>query len=161
MDQNKIYNMTDGFVGHWVEDQPYFFVGTSYKTGKRSYLEHNKYTKLEKGLSKCQHPVKNYFLVTDKSKQLLYKNYFLVTNKSKQLLYRNGRRFYRTNTPIIGQDKNKIHYPSEKSIQLCRELSPFRGVTIDIASLICSHLSGEKSWPEIYNVLEKCSPGSD
>ena len=85
-----------------------------------------------------------------------------ITSHNKRRLsnyYRNGRRWY---TAFNASKNNRTIQPQNvQAVALCEELSPFNNVTIDIASLVCSQLSIEREWSEIFQVLSECNPESD
>jgi hypothetical protein len=148
MSDNSIYSENDGRIGFWIKDEVYTPV---YPREGRNYLNQNK---LFDRLSKCKNVGK----------------FFKKGNSNKNGFYANGRHCYRNvkyNYKLDDDDpsqiENDIVYPDlENSYQLCLDMEPFNNITINLASLICSHLGDEdRTWPEIFEDIKTCDLHSD
>jgi hypothetical protein len=139
------YNEKDGYVGFWVENEPYYVLGETYENGGRIYLTVVPQTAIlnKNGENICKKIVLSYFQHNKKLPKYL-------------CIHKNGRRYY---DEIKDDDKIEkyVRVPNLKnSVILCNQLQQYNNLTINISSLICSRLkkTGNNSWDEIFSHLK-------
>ncbi len=150
--KSNIYNELDGYIGFWYENTIYIIYGDSYLSGHRKYWNNNQVIKYTN--ENCN-TVKNYF------EQLS----FSEMKDRISTVHMNGRRYYITyettaNNPYLFETKSHLLYiPSLETVSLCKELSVFNNLTVDLANLICSQFTGKNalSWTNLFSYLQKCS----
>lgn len=146
MSQSTFYNENDGYIGFWILDQPYVPSELPYPEGGRKY---QKFLTLSSHLKPHSSNV--------------YK-YFESIAPLQGDIYMNGRKFYDikwSKSHPNSEIKISIYKPEEQ-ISICKSLSPFKNVDINISSLICTQF-GKKmnTWAELFDLLKRCDLNSD
>jgi hypothetical protein len=169
----KVYNENDGYVGFWCKDISYQTgdVLDDYNTGSREYLNYD--SDIKKNIEKnCKNTyISNYFGTIHTSLKTVVKHE----------IYKNGRKYYeysstlkeRKNPGKLTVDQIIIPNPpsdennTSGTIAVCQSLSPFNGINIELASLICSQFSNENTtkntesnknmWPALFKLLTEKS----
>ena len=138
----ELYDPLDIYIGNWLTDIPYEFTGETYEEASRTYETREKIKQKMKG---C--PVERFFG---------NKINFGVKTKFRM----NGRNYYRVSN--LGGTVALYSASIPRPISLCDGLSPYNGVHINLASLICTNLIQDKmTWPQIFDLLRRCDQTSE
>src|SRR5579862_1991559 len=137
------YNENDGFVGFWISNHEYYVTGDTYENDKRIYIQDNEILEKMNNKSKksCDKQVLNYF--QNKEKNKLYTHFDI---------YSEGRKYYEIYISGQKSNQNVVIFPNfSSSYKLCKQLSSFNNLTINLSDLICSQFTNSNdNWVDLF-----------
>lgn len=142
------YNEKDGFVGFWIDDNQYYVIGDTYENGERIYVQDNNMLRKINVKSKkgCDEQVLKYF----QNKK--------IKNDNKYQIYVNGRKSYTTKVFLSVQKNTFVVIPDfTNSNKLCKQLSLFNNLTINLSDLICSQFTQKNhnnDWVDLFKKFD-------